>query len=204
MRKQRHKHTNTGDKVIAHHSLVMPVDQKSETKFTLHSHCTKISFVFTRNSLHTNQALMSMHQWLLWFWPKLNSATLWHKEMFRKYRMTFLNLLCSNLWLSLLLSYSKSSITWSTMCDTLASWPCNRDGFKEVLKLQRSVWMWMCELWRLTGGKGTEFPHSQATIFMTGSLNSIITLLPQFMSIWSEIYSNNKPSHMSFLKLSRC
>lgn len=59
------KDTNTGDKVIAHPGLEMSGQPKDETKFILHSDYTKIFFVFTGNSLQTNQAQMSMQQWLL-------------------------------------------------------------------------------------------------------------------------------------------
>lgn len=49
MSKQRHKCTNTGNKIIAHHNFRMPVGQRSGTKLILYSDYTKIFFEFIGN-----------------------------------------------------------------------------------------------------------------------------------------------------------
>lgn len=75
MRKQRHKCTNNGDKVIAR------LEDACGAKYRT----PQIVFVFTGNFLQTNQVQTSMKQWLLLLWTKLN------KEMFGKYWMTLLS-----------------------------------------------------------------------------------------------------------------
>lgn len=43
----------------------MPVEQKSETELILHTDYAKMFLAFTKESLQTNQAQMSMQRWLL-------------------------------------------------------------------------------------------------------------------------------------------